>query len=62
MFRFGERDGPPPAAPPSDGKPHDAAFGHRAAGFRNYAREWWHFTLADEPFPKQRFDFPVTAD
>ncbi|RUV45683.1 MAG: D-alanyl-D-alanine dipeptidase [Mesorhizobium sp.] len=34
----------------------------RAAGFRNYAREWWHFTLADEPFPKQRFDFPVTAD
>ncbi|TIT94355.1 MAG: hypothetical protein E5W43_26545, partial [Mesorhizobium sp.] len=45
------------------GKPHDAAFGAmRAAGFRNYAREWWHFTLADEPFPKQRFDFPVTAD
>ena len=33
----------------------------RAAGFRNYAREWWHFTLAKEPFPKQRFDFPVTA-
>ncbi|WP_245474401.1 M15 family metallopeptidase [Mesorhizobium sp. M2A.F.Ca.ET.042.01.1.1] len=32
-----------------------------AAGFRNYAREWWHFTLAKEPFPKQRFDFPVTA-
>ncbi|WP_245499158.1 M15 family metallopeptidase [Mesorhizobium sp. M1A.F.Ca.ET.072.01.1.1] len=23
----------------------------RAAGFGNYAREWWHFTLADEPFP-----------
>ncbi|RWB60766.1 M15 family metallopeptidase [Mesorhizobium sp.] len=33
----------------------------RAAGFRNYAREWWHFTLRDEPFAKQRFDFPVTA-
>lgn len=31
----------------------------RAAGFRNYAREWWHFTLADEPFRKA-FDFPVT--
>ncbi|WP_245299515.1 M15 family metallopeptidase [Mesorhizobium sp. WSM3873] len=29
----------------------------RAAGFRNYGREWWHFTLADEPFPKQRLDF-----
>lgn len=34
----------------------------RAAGFRNYAREWWHFTLAKEPYPKQRFDFPVTAN
>ena len=33
----------------------------RAVGFRNYSREWWHFTLASEPFPKQRFDFPVTA-
>lgn len=33
-----------------------------AAGFRNYAREWWHFTLAGEPFPRQRFDFPVTAN
>ncbi len=32
----------------------------RAAGFHNYAREWWHFTLADEPFGKA-FDFPVTA-
>ncbi|WFP60047.1 M15 family metallopeptidase [Mesorhizobium sp. WSM4904] len=34
----------------------------RAAGFRNYAREWWHFTLVGEPFPKRRFDFPVTAN
>jgi D-alanyl-D-alanine dipeptidase len=32
-----------------------------AGGFRNYAREWWHFTLEHEPFAKQRFDFPVTA-
>lgn len=30
------------------------------AGFRNYAKEWWHFTLKDEPFPRRRFDFPVT--
>ncbi|TIY07898.1 MAG: D-alanyl-D-alanine dipeptidase, partial [Mesorhizobium sp.] len=30
--------------------------------FRNYAREWWHFTLENEPFPTQRFDFPLTAD
>ncbi|WP_292243533.1 M15 family metallopeptidase, partial [Mesorhizobium sp.] len=34
----------------------------RAGGFRNYAREWWHFTLENEPFPTQRFDFPLTAD
>ena len=32
----------------------------RQAGFRNYAREWWHFTLRDEPFPKKRFDFPIS--
>lgn len=28
-------------------------------GFRNYAKEWWHFTLRGEPFPKTYFDFPV---
>jgi len=31
----------------------------RQAGFRNYSREWWHFTLKDEPHKEQRFDFPV---
>lgn len=31
-----------------------------AAGFRNYSKEWWHFTLNAEPFPKRYFDFPVT--
>ncbi|TGQ69788.1 D-alanyl-D-alanine dipeptidase [Mesorhizobium sp. M00.F.Ca.ET.186.01.1.1] len=34
----------------------------RAAGFKNYAREWWHFTLQHEPFAKERFDFPVSAE
>jgi zinc D-Ala-D-Ala dipeptidase len=28
-------------------------------GFRNYSREWWHFTLRDEPFPDTFFDHPV---
>ena len=28
-------------------------------GFLPYAEEWWHFTLADEPFPETYFDFPV---
>ncbi len=31
----------------------------REAGFRNYAKEWWHYTLRKEPFPKTYFDFPV---
>lgn len=28
-------------------------------GFRGYAKEWWHFTLRNEPFPNTYFDFPV---
>ena len=28
-------------------------------GFKAYGKEWWHFTLIDEPFPKTYFDFPV---
>jgi D-alanyl-D-alanine dipeptidase len=30
------------------------------AGFRPYAREWWHFELANEPFHRG-FDFEVVA-
>ena len=28
-------------------------------GFRNYPKEWWHFTLRGEPYRNQYFDFPV---
>ncbi len=28
-------------------------------GFKNYPREWWHFTLKVEPFPNTYFDFPI---
>lgn len=28
-------------------------------GFTPIASEWWHFTLADEPYPDTYFDFPV---
>ena len=28
-------------------------------GFRPYGKEWWHFTLKDEPFPETYFNFPV---
>ena len=30
------------------------------AGFRPYAKEWWHFELVDEPF-RDGFDFDVSA-
>lgn len=30
------------------------------AGFRSYQREWWHYTLRDEPYPRTYFDFPIT--
>lgn len=28
-------------------------------GFQNYHREWWHFTLVNEPHPDTYFNFPV---
>ncbi|WP_028894177.1 M15 family metallopeptidase [Syntrophorhabdus aromaticivorans] len=28
-------------------------------GFINYDKEWWHYTLGEEPFPDTYFDFPV---
>jgi zinc D-Ala-D-Ala dipeptidase len=31
-----------------------------AAGFTNYANEWWHYTLNNEPFPDTFFNFPVS--
>jgi D-alanyl-D-alanine dipeptidase len=32
----------------------------RAAGFRSYYREWWHFELVSEPF-QHGFDFEISA-
>lgn len=28
-------------------------------GFLPFEKEWWHFTLAGEPFPDTYFDFPI---
>ena len=28
-------------------------------GFRNYLKEWWHFTLRGEPFPNTYFNFEI---
>ncbi len=30
-----------------------------ARGFKPLETEWWHFTLANEPYPDTYFDFPV---
>ena len=30
-----------------------------ANGFRSYSKEWWHFTLRNEPFPDTYFNFPI---
>ncbi len=30
-----------------------------ARGFKPLVEEWWHFTLADEPYPDTYFTFPV---
>ena len=30
-----------------------------SGGFRPYIGEWWHFTLAGEPYPDTYFTFPV---
>jgi D-alanyl-D-alanine dipeptidase len=30
-----------------------------ASGFKPYPREWWHYTLKDEPYPDRYFDFPI---
>jgi D-alanyl-D-alanine dipeptidase len=32
----------------------------QAHGFKNYPKEWWHFTLEPEPYPDTIFDFPIT--
>jgi len=28
--------------------------------FTPYEKEWWHFTLAEEPYPSTYFNFPIT--
>jgi zinc D-Ala-D-Ala dipeptidase len=33
-----------------------------ACGFSSYDREWWHYTLKDEPYPDTYFDFPITTE
>ena len=37
----------------------DAMLSH---GFKPYDCEWWHFTLADEPYPDTYFTFPIRTE
>jgi D-alanyl-D-alanine dipeptidase len=30
-----------------------------ACSFDSYDREWWHYTLRNEPYPDTYFDFPI---
>ena len=56
-----------PKSWPSDASVSGEAHANRAllaaamtdSGFRPYKKEWWHFTLAGEPFPDTYFDFPI---
>ncbi len=56
-----------PTAFPSDREVGQLAYANRLLlrnimikhGFEPYEKEWWHFSLKNEPFPKQYFDFPV---
>lgn len=56
-----------PISNTADPRPSEAARANRLLlkllmekhGFRSYALEWWHFTLAEEPFPDAYFDKPV---
>ena len=33
-----------------------------AHGFKPISKEWWHFTLRDEPYPDTYFTFPVNSE
>lgn len=56
-----------PRAWPSSRNVSEEAFANREllasamakGGFKPSAKEWWHFTLVNEPFPNTTFDFPV---
>jgi len=58
---FSTRSWPTDADQPSGVRAHRLLLSSimQKHGFKPYAKEWWHFTLADEPFPETYFDFPV---
>ena len=57
----------PGSTPPTGGKINEAQFRNRMIlrkammrrGFKPIAEEWWHFTLANEPYPDTYFTHSV---
>jgi D-alanyl-D-alanine dipeptidase len=57
----------PGNTPPTGGKINEAQFKNRMIlrkammrhGFKPLPEEWWHFTLANEPYPDTYFTHPV---
>jgi len=58
---FSPRSWPSDRTVPAEAREHRRILATAMArrGFRPYDKEWWHFTLANEPFPGIYFDFPV---
>jgi D-alanyl-D-alanine dipeptidase len=46
--------------PAEAGNRHHLCSIMETSGFDRYDREWWHYTLRDEPYPDTYFDFPIT--
>ena len=58
---FSERSWPDDAEQPTEARANRLLLSSimQLHGFKPYPYEWWHFTLADEPYPDTYFDFPV---
>ena len=58
---FSERSWPDNADQPPQARANRLLLANimKRHGFKPYAYEWWHFTLANEPYPDTYFDFPV---
>lgn len=58
---FSERSRPDDAAQSETARRNRATLAEamRGQGFVPYPSEWWHFTLAAEPYPDRYFDFPI---
>ena len=51
--------GAPGVAPVEAGNRRSLCSIMEDCGFDRYDREWWHYTLKDEPHPDTYFDFPI---